>query len=226
MALPPELIAQHFVPRGVLQRLALGPDAVLPQKDIAEVAVLFVDVQGCSTLCEVLPLPVMNRLLERAFGDFFACVQDAGGDVNEIMGDGFMALFEGRPLCASVVAAAHAALAIHQHTATYQTATGLPEMPLVVNMGLHAGSAFVGMTRFTNRHGERWTYTASGPVTNVAARLCALAQDGAMLLSDVAATCLAQAYLLHPLGAHRFKNIGPLVQVYRLLGARPETPQP
>src|SRR5713226_2752929 len=98
--------------------------------------------------------------------------------------------------------------AIHQHTATYQTATGLPEMPLVVNMGLHAGSAFVGMTRFTNRHGERWTYTASGPVTNVAARLCALAQDGAMLLSDVAATCLAQAYLLHPLGAHRFKNIG------------------
>ncbi len=226
MALPPEPITQHFVPRGVLQRLALDPDAVSPQKDVAEVAVLFVDVQGCSTLCEVLPLPVMNRLLERAFGDFFACVQDAGGDVNEIMGDGFMALFEGRPLCASVDAAARAALAIHQHTATYQRATGLPATPFVVHMGLHAGSALVGVTRFAGPYGERWTYTASGPVTNTAARLCALARDGAILLSDVAATCLAAAYLLHPLGAHHLKNIGPLVQVYRLLGTRPDPPQP
>jgi class 3 adenylate cyclase len=219
-------VARYFVPQGVLQRLVCCPDPRQLTKKIAEVAVLFVDVQGCSTLCEVLPLPVMNRLLERTFGDFFACVQDAGGDVNEIMGDGFMALFEGRPLCASVDAAAHAALAIHQHVETYRGATGLPEMPLVVNMGLHAGSAFVGMTRFANRHGERWTYTASGPVTNVAARLCALAQDGAMLLSDVVATCLAGAFLLHPLGGHHFKNIGPLMQVYRLLGTRPETPQP
>jgi class 3 adenylate cyclase len=168
----------------------------------------------------------MNRLLERAFGDFFTCVQDAGGDVNEIMGDGFMALFEGRPLCASVDAAAHAALAIHQHTATYQKATGLPEMPWVVNMGLHAGSAFVGLTRFANRHGERWTYTASGPVTNVAARLCALAQDGAILLSDVPATCLAEAYLLDALGVHHLKNIGQTMSVYRLLGTRPDTPLP
>jgi hypothetical protein len=42
----------------------------------------------------------------------------------------------------------------------------------------------------------------------------------------VAATCLAEASLLHPLGAHHLKNIGPLVQIYRLLGTRPDTPQP
>ena len=144
----PASVAHYFVPQRVLQRLGRCPDPAQLTKQLAEVTVLFVDVQGCSTLCEVLPPPVMNRLLERAFGDFFACVQDAGGDVNEIMGDGFMALFEGRPLCESVDAAAHAALAIHQHAATYQRATGLPERPLVVNMGLHAGSAFVGMTRF------------------------------------------------------------------------------
>ena len=82
------------------------------------------------------------------------------------------------------------------------------------------------MTRFASQYGEWWTYTASGPVTNVAARLCALAQDGAILLSDVPATCLASAYLLNLLGAHHLKDIGPLVQVYRLLGMRPDTPQP
>jgi len=168
----------------------------------------------------------MNRLLERAFGDFFADVQDAGGDVNEIMGDGFMALFEGRPLCESVHAAARTALAIHQHAGAYQRGGAGPVLPFVVNMGLHAGSAFVGLTRFVNRYGERWTYTASGPVTNVAARLCALARDGAVLLSDVPATCLAEAYLLDALGVHHLKNIGPAVSVSRLLGKRPDTPPP
>src|SRR6266851_6815059 len=140
----PASVADYFVPQSVLQRLVRSSDPAQHTKKLAEVAVLFVDVQGCSTLCEVLPPAVMNRLLERAFGDFFTCVQDAGGDVNEIMGDGFMALFEGRPLCASVDAAAHAALAIYQHTATYQRATGLPATPFVVNMELHAGSALVG----------------------------------------------------------------------------------
>src|SRR5712671_2886707 len=132
MALPTELIAQHFVPRGVLQRL--GPDAVSPQKDIVEVAVLFVDVQDCSTLCETLPPSAMNRLLEMAFGEFLDCVHDAGGDVNEIMGDGFMALFEGRPLQENVRAAARAALAIQQRTVTGHRQAGMPEGPFDVNM--------------------------------------------------------------------------------------------
>jgi len=214
----PASVAHYFVPQSVLQRLGRCPDPAQLTKQLAEVTVLFVDVQGCSTLCEVLPPPVMNRLLEMAFGDFFDCVQDAGGDINEIMGDGFMALFEGRPLCESVHAAARAALAIQEHATTYRVETGMSEVPFVVNMGCHAGNALVGVTRFVGRYGERWTYTASGPVTNVAARLCALAQDGAILLSEASAAFLAETHTLQPLGEHRFKNIGPMVHVYRLLG--------
>jgi class 3 adenylate cyclase len=189
-------------------------------KRLVEVAVLFVDVQGCSVLCEELPPPAMNRLLEVAFGDFFDCVQDAGGDVNEIMGDGFMALFEGRPLRDGAQAAVQAALAIRAHIRRCQEMAGLPEVPFVVNMGLHIGMAFVGLTRFAGRHGERWTYTASGPVTNVAARLCELAQDGAILLSDDTARLLLETYMLRSQGAYHFKNIGRVVEVYRLYGER------
>jgi class 3 adenylate cyclase len=218
MAGPAEITARHFVPRGVLERLVRSPDLARQRKRVAEVAVLFVDVQGCSVLCEELPPPAMNHLLEVAFGDFFDCVQEAGGDVNEIMGDGFMTIFEGRPLRESVQAAAHAALAIQQHNATYRMATGMPEVPFVVNMGLHAGRAFVGVTRFVGRSSERWTYTASGPVANVAARLCALAQNGAILLSNAAADCLTEAYVLQRSGEYHFKNITYPVGVYQLLG--------
>jgi len=220
MACPAASAARHFVPRGVLERLTRAPHLAYQGKHVAEVAVLFVDVQSCSVLCEALPPPAMNHLLEVAFGDFFDCVQEAGGAVNEIMGDGFMAVFEGRPLQESARAAAQAALAIHAHEATSRLAAGMPEVSFVVNMGLHVGSALVGVTRFVGRSGERWTYTASGPVTNVAARLCALAENGAIVLSAVTASLLTETYVVQPLGAYHLKNIPSPIEVYRLLGER------
>ncbi|MDH3602620.1 MAG: hypothetical protein OEU26_23650 [Candidatus Tectomicrobia bacterium] len=151
MASQSETLASRFVARGVLQRLAQCPDRVSRGKLVADVAVLFVDVQGCSVLCETLSPPDMNHLLEVAFGCFFDCVHEAGGDVNEIIGDGFMALFEGRPLKESIHAAAQAALAIHEAAITRPLAASLSEAPFVVNIGLHGGSAFVGVTRFVGR---------------------------------------------------------------------------
>jgi class 3 adenylate cyclase len=216
MASLSDTLASRFVARGVLQRLAQCTDRVSPGKHVAEVAVLFVDVQGCSVLCETLSPPDMNHLLEVAFGCFFDCVHEAGGDVNEIMGDGFMALFEGRPLKESMYAAAQAALAIHQYATTRPMAASLPEVPFVVNIGLHGGSAFVGVTRFRGRTGERWTYTASGPVTNIAARLCTLAQDGEILVSGVATGYLEDVYSLEPMGVQPMRNIGPAIDVYTL----------
>jgi len=211
-----ETVASRFVARGVLQRLTQHAERDWPGKHVAEVAVLFVDVQGCSVLGEILSPPDMNHLLEVAFGCFFDCVHGAGGDVNEIMGDGFMALFEGRPLKESMQAAAQAALAIHQYATTRPMAASLPEVPFVVNMGLHGGSAFVGVTRFRGRTGERWTYTASGPVTNIAARLCTLAQDGDILVSGVATGYLEDVYSLEPMGVQPMRNIGPAIDVYTL----------
>jgi DNA-binding transcriptional MerR regulator/class 3 adenylate cyclase len=215
-----EAYAQKFVPSGVFRHLKRSPHLIQGGKRVAEVAVMFVDVQGCSILCEELPPGQMHHLLEVAFSDFFTCVEGAGGDVNEIMGDGFMALFEGESLRESAHAAAQAALAIRAHAAACARVAGLPEVPLVVNMGLHAGNAFVGMTRFTGRFGERWTYTASGPVTNLAARLCALAYDGAVFLSQETAVLLANTCIVEPAGVYDLKNIGPAMRVSRLLGMR------
>lgn len=214
-----ELLVARFLPPGVVQRLVQGDDLHLPEKRVADVAVLFVDVQRCSVLCERLLPEDMNHLLEVAFGRFFDVVHEAGGDVNEIMGDGFMAVFEGRLLAESVRAAADAALTIRQVAGAYSSwAVSLPEVPFVVNIGLHGGSAFVGVTRFPGRTGERWTYTASGPVTNLAARLSALAHDGAILVSGAAAASLTTEYALIPIGKHALKNIAHAVEVYRLEG--------
>ena len=50
--------------------------------------------------------------------------------------------------------------------------------PLSIHMGLNSEFALVGSTRFEGLHGSRWTFTASGSVTNLAARLAGIAEAG------------------------------------------------
>jgi len=89
-----------------------------------------------------------------------------------------------------------------------------------VGRGGAAWRAGGSAARCVGRSGERWTYTASGPVTNVAARLCTLAQEGAIVLSEVTASLLTDTYVVQPLGAYHLKNIPSPIEVYRLLGER------
>ena len=49
-------------------------------------------------------------------------------------------------------------------------------------MGVNSGTAGVGATKIEGTAGTRWTYTASGPVTNLAARLAALGEGDAVIL--------------------------------------------
>ncbi|HYA41414.1 MAG TPA: adenylate/guanylate cyclase domain-containing protein, partial [Syntrophobacteraceae bacterium] len=52
-----------------------------------------------------------------------------------------------------------------------------------INMGINSGSALVGAARFESYTESRWTYTARGSTTNIAARIGALATGGSILLS-------------------------------------------
>jgi class 3 adenylate cyclase len=90
--------------------------------------------------------------------------------------------------------------------------------PLAIHMGLNSGIALVGSTRFEGRHGTRWTFTASGPVTNLAARLAGTAEAGQLLVGPETARRLGDRYCLARLGRERLKNIAEAVDIYRLLG--------
>lgn len=201
-----------------VRRADLGAPAYpAAEKQERPIAVLFADLEGCTRLCEALPPREMNHLIETYFSRFFDAIEIAGGTVNEISGDGFMALFEGGSIRASVRSAARAAVAVHKQ-ARELNAQRPPELdPVLVNIGIHAGIAFVGMTKFRTSSAERWTYTASGPVSNVGARLCALADGGSILVSaDVAGQLDGIGYALDPLGPQTLKNVSRPVVTYRL----------
>jgi hypothetical protein len=76
------------------------------------------------------------------------------------------------------------------------------------------------VTVFEGAAGTRWTFTASGPVTNLAARIGAFATGGAIYIGEATAQRLSEAFELRDLGAQVFKNVREPVVVYEVLGQR------
>jgi adenylate cyclase len=181
------------------------------------VAVLFVDIEGCTRLCEDLPPKTMNGLIERYFSRFFDGVEKTGGRVNNIMGDGFMGLFEAEEYRRNILSAAEAAVIIQRRCGILNKQSLGKHDSILMNAGIHAGSAYVGITNFLTLNGKHWTYTASGPVINIAARLCDLATNGSIFVSaEVAENLEGTGYSLQQLGPKKLKNVSQPVRVFKL----------
>jgi len=181
------------------------------------VAVLFVDIEGCTRLREDLPPKEMNELIEAYFSRFFDVVEKAGGTITNIMGDGFMAIFEKSEYRDNILGAAEAASSIQRQARELNAQRPGEYEPVLVNAGVHAGSAYVGFTKFRTLAREHRTYAASGPVTNLAARLCDLATNGSIFVgAEVAEHLKGTGYSLQQLGPKKLKNVSQSVNVFKL----------
>jgi DNA-binding response OmpR family regulator len=205
-----------FVPEAVKRLVAANPEAPALAKYERDISVLFLDISGYTRLSEQLPPEVLNRLVERYFSTFLDRIHEAGGDINETAGDGFMAIFQAADAHAHPVTAVQTALTLLDATAVLNRTNSTP--PLVIHMGLNSGRALVGSTRFEGAQGTRWTFTASGPVTNLAARLAATAKAGQLLVGPETVRRLGQRYQVQRLGRESLKNLVKSVDIYRVLG--------
>src|SRR5437667_378730 len=166
-----------FVPRTVQELIEESPQAPLLDKRELDVSVLFADITGYTRLSAEMELERVNELVERYFGAFLDEIMKNGGDVNETAGDGLMVIFKGTD---HAHAAALTALAILRRTQEINTELRDRLTPIAMKVGVNSGIASVGATKIEGAAGTRWTYTASGPMTNIAARLAALTEGGAV----------------------------------------------
>lgn len=204
-----------FVPKRVKDLIEESPEAPLLEKREADVSVLFADISGYSRLSATMELERANQLVEVYFGAFLDEILKLGGDVNETAGDGFMVIFQDADPSRHAVAAVQAALAILRKTQeTNATLEGFAE-PVTMHIGINSGRAWVGATKIEGAAGTRWTYTASGPTTNVAARLAALAAGGSAVLSAETRRRVGEAFALEDLGPQVLKNVPEPVHAFR-----------
>ena len=205
-----------FVPDTVKRLVEENPDDPELEKRERDVTVLFLDISGYARLCERLPVEQVNGLVERYFSAFLDLIQEAGGDISETAGDGIMVIFGDGVKGEHAAVAADTAFRLLAETEALNSHSEAE--PLAVHMGLNSGAALVGSTRIEGRRGARWTFTASGPVTNLAARLAGFAESGQIALGPETARRLDGGYRLDCRGAQSLKNMSDSVEVHLLLG--------
>ena len=207
-----------FVPEAVKALLEQNPNATELEKRTVEVSVLFLDIAGYTRLSEQLDPKQLNRVVQTYFSSFLEIIHAHHGDVNETAGDGLMVIFQSdRAAPDHGLNATRAAFAIHQKTQTLNAEYGGIFPPVQLHMGINTGEALVGATKLGAGPAQRWTFTATGPTTNVAARFAGSAQGGEIVVGPTTAERIRAHFVLESLGERTFKNVSQPIHVYRVI---------
>ena len=177
-------------------------------------SVMFCDIRGFTSLVETQTPEAIIELLNTYYTLMFDAIGRSGGVVNQMIGDGLMAIF-GAPLplpehAACAVAAALEMQQMMQQFSLEQQAAGRPA--LRIGIGIATGNMVAG---YTGTH-DRATYTCVGDTVNLAARLEAYtkqAQRPILIDADTRAD-LGDAMPAEALGPVQLKGKAATVDVF------------
>jgi len=205
-----------FVPTAVTRMVENSPTGEVQEARELDISMLFLDIEGYTKITESVGGTQVNTLVEKYFSVFMDAIYENNGDVVETAGDGLMVLFHSEDEKAHALEAVRTAQTIKEQACVINDDCSLDSQPLVVNIGICSGQAFVGAAKFESLTGSRWAYTSHGTTTNVAARLCGQARGGAVLVSKSTADRVKSHYSFSPLGKLALKNLSVEVDVFAL----------
>jgi class 3 adenylate cyclase len=201
---------ETYTPRHLADRILTSRAALEGERK--QVTVLFADLKGSMELLADRDPEDARKLLDAVLERMMEAVHRYEGTVNQVMGDGIMALF-GAPLAYEdhAVRACYAGLRMQESIKRYaeevQRSAGVP---VLIRVGLNSGEVIVRSVGSD----LRMDYTAVGQTTHLAARLEQTAMPGSILLSAETLR-LAEDYVqVKPLGLVNLKGLAAPVQVY------------
>jgi class 3 adenylate cyclase/tetratricopeptide (TPR) repeat protein len=208
---PPE----SYTPRYLAERILTSRGSLEGERK--QVTVLFADMKGSMELVAELDPEAARKLLDPVLEHMMEAVHRYEGTVNQVMGDGIMALF-GAPLALEdhAVRACYAALRMQASVRRYAEGLRRSEgISVQIRVGLNSGEVVVRSIG-SDLHMD---YTAVGQATHLAARLEQMAVPGSILLSP-ATLALAEGYVqVTPLGPLPVKGLQAPIAVYEMTGA-------
>ena len=208
---------ESYTPKHLVEKIFISKAALEGERKL--VTVLFADMKGSMELLADRDPEEARRLLDPVLERMMEAVHHYEGTVNQVLGDGIMALF-GAPVAHEdhAVRACYAALrmqdAIKRYAEGVQRTAGLP---LQIRVGLNSGEVVVRSIG-SDLHMD---YSAIGQTTHLAARMEQMAMAGSILMTADTLR-LAEGYVqVKPLGPVPIKGLGALAEVYELTGAGP-----
>ena len=181
-----------------------------------QVTVLFADLKGSMELLADRDPEEARKLLDPVLEQMMEAVHRYEGTVNQVMGDGIMALF-GAPVAHEdhAVRACYAALRMQESVKRY--AEGIRRehgLTIRIRVGLNSGEVVVRAIGSD----LRMDYTAVGQTTHLAARMEQLADPGSILLTPDTLAPAEGFVRVTALGPMALKGVPAPVDVYELIG--------
>jgi class 3 adenylate cyclase len=216
-SLPRFASPETYTPKHLAEKILTSKTALEGERK--QVTVLFADMRGSMELLADRDPEEARKILDPVLELMMEAVHRYEGTVNQVMGDGIMAIF-GAPVAHEdhAIRACYAALRIQKQIERYAEELRQAEgLSVQVRIGINSGEVVVRSIG-SDLHMD---YTAVGQTTHLAARMEQIARPGSILIT---ADCLhlADGYVeVKRLGPVLVKGLAALVEIYELIGAGP-----
>jgi len=205
---------QRYLPKDLTQKILAQRDRIEGERK--QVTVMFCDMEGFTSLTEKLGSEQMYSIMDEVYEILIHKVHDYEGTVNELTGDGIMALF-GAPIALEDAPqrAIRSALAIHREINKFsdQLKSEKGISPFKMRIGIHTGPVIVG----TLGNDLRVEFKAVGDTVNLASRMEGLADPGTTYVTEDTFKLTEGFFRFEALGEKKVKGKEEPVRVYQVI---------
>jgi class 3 adenylate cyclase/tetratricopeptide (TPR) repeat protein len=208
---------QKYLPGGLTEKILSQRDRL--EGEHRHVTIMFVDMKGFTPLTETLGPEKTFSLMDQVFEILIHKINDYEGTVNELRGDGVLALF-GAPIALEDAPqrAIRSALAMHREMTKFsekiKDENKIP--PILLRIGINSGHVVVGAVG----NDLRVQFTAVGDTINMAARMEQLAEPGATYVTEDTFKLTEGFFRFEALGEKEIKGRKQPLKVYRVISPR------
>lgn len=208
---------KRFLPLQLVNMIVSSGDERILESHRRDIAVLFCDLRGYTAFAETGEPEEVITLLREYHGALGPLIHAAEGTLDRFTGDGLMVFFNDPLPCPDAIErAVRLAVALRDAVAGLAQAWRKRGHLLGFGVGIAQGFATLGRVGFEGRI----DYTAIGTVTNVAARLCAEAKDGQILISPRVAAAAESFAELAAVGELALKGLSRPIAVSNVVGLK------
>ncbi|MBL7175259.1 MAG: AAA family ATPase [Desulfobacteraceae bacterium] len=207
---------QKYLPKGLTDKILSQRDKIEGERKL--VTVMFCDMEGFTPLVEKLGAEEAYSVMDEVYEILIHKVHDYEGTVNEMTGDGIMALF-GAPIALEDAPqrAIRSAYSIHREMTRFsdkikQEKEGIPRLKM--RIGINTGPVVVG----TLGNDLRVEFKAVGDTVNLASRMEDLAEPGATYVTEETFKLTEGLFRYESVGEKAIKGKQDAVKTYRVIG--------
>jgi class 3 adenylate cyclase len=211
---------KRFLAPQLAEMIVSQGDEKILESHRREIVVVFCDLRGYTAFAETAEPEEVLDFLREYHGALGPLVSQFEGTLDQFSGDGIMVFFNDPVPCPDPAErAVKMAIAMREAAGTLITAWRRRGRVLGFGAGIAQGYATLGQIGFAERSG----YTAIGTVCNLAARLCAEAKDGQILVAQRVAVAVEEATALEEVGELNLKGLTQPVVAFNvpLVAAQP-----